>query len=146
MKLDATLVPRSRSGVALAFVWLLLASSSLVFIEPAPYDLLAALLFVVLFAAGLRIPRGIHTPGLLLAIFTLANLISIYLAGDLDRALWYAGVTIYLVLTWLLFCCLVYQDPERVLRVIWSGYLFAATVAAGVGTAAYFHLIPGAEF
>ena len=40
-------------------LWLMLAVSSIVFIEPAPFDILAAGLCIFFVALGLRMPRNL---------------------------------------------------------------------------------------
>ncbi len=143
--IDGSLKPRTRSRFGRAFVGLLIASSSFVLFEPAPYDVLAGILLAVFLVAGLKVPRAIFLPGLLVSIFAAANLISFYFAKDYERALFFQAVTIYMLLTWFLITCLVYEDPQRILPVIWKGYVFAAILAASLGILGYFHLVPNSD-
>jgi len=131
-------------------LWLLLALSSFVFIEPAPFDLIAAALMVTLFAAGLRVPAGLGVPVFLLGIFILTNLVSIIFATQsrtqpLPYMTFYATLTVYLVALWLFFTCLIASDPQRNLKIIWHGYIVAAIIAVTLGLAGYFQLVPNYE-
>jgi hypothetical protein len=72
----------TQSVFALWLLWLLLALSSYVRIEPAPYDVLGSGLFVLFFILGLGIPRGIGAPTFCLFIFMLANIIAVMCAPD----------------------------------------------------------------
>ena len=121
-------------GLRLALVWLLVASGSVVYFEPAPYDVLAMLLvfgFVVL--GKLRIPTRLAAPLFFLGIFLFANFLSAAISTDPPRTIWYLSVTTYLMITWVFFTCLVYENPERVLGVIWKGY-FVAAACEGCGS------------
>ncbi len=137
--------PRTRSRFGRALVGLLIASSSFVLFEPAPYDALSGLLLIFFLVAGLKVPRAIFLPGLLLSIFVVTNLLSFFFAADYQRAIFFQAVTIYILLTWFLITCLVYEDPLRIIPVIWNGYVIAAVLAASLGTLGYFRLVPYSE-
>lgn len=132
-------------------VFLLLACSSIVTVEPAPYDVASAALALALFATGLRIPSLAVLPILLLMLFSATNLTSILLADralpgyDLVEFARYTGITFYLILTYLLFLGLVSCYRLSALRVIWNGYTVAAVIAALAGIYGYHDLGPNAE-
>lgn len=128
------------SNFRLSAIWLLVAISSIVSIEPAPYDLLAMVLIVVFFALGLRIPPRLSTALVLLAIFLLANFISAMFAPDPLRGLRYMAITFFLILNWLFFTSVINDDPERTYKVIWHGYIFSATIAVILGIIGYLKL------
>jgi hypothetical protein len=127
---------------SLALLWVMLATSSIVFIEPAPYDMLGFALLAAFFMLGLRIPVGLRNASILLGIFFLANVIASALTpepADSFRAL---AVRFYMLATWLLFTCLVFEDPGRVIRVLFSGYLAAAVITVTAGALGYYKLVP----
>lgn len=131
--------------IRLNLVWWLMALSSLVFIEPAPYDIFAVFLFALFISLGLRIPTGIGPGLILLGFFLLANVIaSIFSNNPLDSLL-YMAITGFLLVTWLFFTSIIYENPKPVLRTIWSGYLVAALVTVVLGLLGYFGLIPYSE-
>lgn len=142
------------SGVApaawlLSLVWLTFAVSSIVFIEPAPYDILVLLLIAMLFPMGLRVPREIGVAVFLLMLFAAANLAAAITSSDPESMLRPLSIRIYMVLTWVLWVSLVVTDAPHFLRVIWRGYSFAAFLAVLWGILQYFSYLPeslGAAF
>jgi O-antigen ligase len=130
--------------LAVPLVFLLLCMSSVVFIEPAPYDVFLLVLLAAFFAAGLGIPREIRGAGLLLGLFVLGNLLASTLAPEPLQTLRSLSIRIYMALAWLFFVCLVASDPERILPAIWKGYLVAALAAALFGIFEYYGLIGSA--
>ena len=127
---------------SLAPLWLLIALSSIVFIEPAPYDVLGVGLFLFLVARGLRFPVEANKAAILLGIYLLGNSVSSFLAPDPLATIRSLSIRIYLVLSWLMFVALIYRNPQRVLNTIWSGYLVAGAIAVVAGVVGYFHLLP----
>ncbi len=147
---SAISVSPPRNSIVDVSLWTLMAVSSFVFIEPAPFDLIAAALMLTLFARGLRIPAGLDVPMLLMGVFVLTNIVSIIFATQsrtqpLPYMVFYATLTVYLIALWLFFTCLIASDPKRVLRIIWNGYIVAAIIAVTLGLAGYFHLVPNYE-
>lgn len=134
----------ARSPLLLGALWILMASSFLVRFDPSPYDALAIGLAVIAYAAGLRLPRGFGAGLGFLALFVVGNLLAGALSPEPQATLGYIGITFYLLLTWLLFTSILYDNPERAAQVIWSGYVTAALVAVAFGTAAWYGLVPAA--
>jgi hypothetical protein len=122
-----------------------MALSSVVIIEPAPYDLLAVTLFGFFISKGLKIPNGAGFPILLLSLFVLANVVASITSYEPWASLRYMLITLFLVLTWLFFISVIYQNPELVTKVIWQGYLVAAVFSICVGVLSYFHLMPDSK-
>ncbi|MEJ2139447.1 MAG: O-antigen ligase family protein [Gammaproteobacteria bacterium] len=128
----------------MGIVWLAIATSSIVHIEPAPADLLTVAALGLFFVLGMRVPPGFGMAGLLLAIFLVCNAIAAAFTVDPLATIRYMSVRFYLVASFLLFTCLIYQNPRRVLPVLWSAYIVACLIAATFGAAAYFGFIdPG---
>lgn len=130
-------VVRPPARLAAGLLGLLMAISSLVFIEPAPYDLVAMLMLVTLLVTGLRIPRETHTAVVFLGIFLLGNLLAATLATAPLESIRSLSIRIYMVLAWLLLVSLVASEPRRMLDALWAGYLVAAVLAAAWGTLEY---------
>ena len=122
-----------------------MALSSLVFIEPAPYDILAILLFAMFFSFGLRIPKGIGFALLLLGLFIIANVMASIFSQDPVGSIIYMTVTVFLLITWLFFTSIIYENPEQAVNVIWNGYVVAAIFTVMMGMLAYFRLLPNSE-
>jgi hypothetical protein len=128
---------------ALPLIWLTVAVSCIVFFEPAPYDLLAIVLFALLFALKLRVPREIGVAGFLLGLFVLGNLVGALMSSDPATTIRPLVTRTYMVLTWLLFVSIIVANFEAVIRVIWNGYIVAALFAAIWGSLEYYDMLPG---
>ena len=125
------------------WLWLVIATSSAVHIEPALCDLLAIGLLGAAFALGLNIPRGLGVAALFVGVFLLGNMVASALAPQPSISIVPMATRVYLFAAWwFLISCLSYQSPTRAYETIWSGYLFAAMLAALLGTLAFFGVIP----
>ncbi len=125
---------------------LLMATSSIVFIEPAPYDLLLLGLLCLFFATGLRIPREIRIPVLLVGAFALSNVVAAAVAHQPMETIRSLGIRTYMVVAWIFFACVVASEPRRVFPALWMGYLVAAVIATVFGIAEYFGYIDSVQW
>jgi O-antigen ligase len=131
---------------ALACVWLAVATSSLVFADPAPVDALTIGLFILLPVVGLT-----HVPPKLAAAFTLwlivaaASFISSAIARDTAEATTHMIVSFYLFAACLVFAAFVAKKPEAHMKLVLNAYMVAALLAAVLGIAGYLDLFPGAH-
>jgi hypothetical protein len=116
--------------------------SSIVLVEPAPVDALMLLLLAIGVVMGtVRLAAINILPVVLLAGLALANVVSISLAVDPARAVWYFLVTFYLMLSWALCVGALDVGGMPLLQVIFRGYSFAAFISVVLALASYFHLI-----
>lgn len=122
---------------------MLTATGSVVFIEPVPYDLIAIALAAWCFSTGLKFPRDIALPLLLLALFLVGNAIAALLADDPMLTIRSLSIRMYMVLTWVLVVSLIVDSPRRIVAALWTGYLVAAVIAVAWGTLEYLGFIPG---
>jgi O-Antigen ligase len=129
----------------LALLWALIASSSIVYWEPAPYEFIAVLLIGATLVSGVRIPAQLGPVAICLAFFVLANLLSLLNIHDESRAVMFVGVTFYLILTFFMFAMMVNEDPKLALATIWHGWTVAAVIAVALGLIGYFELNEWAE-
>lgn len=130
----------------LKIVWLWTAISSIVLIEPAPYDgLFVVLMIAALLFSAIAFSSDFLLPVFFLSLFFEAGLISLFYAEEKAGAVKFFLITIYLAATWILWVGLLYRYRQEAMKAIFSGYLFAALSAVIVGTLAYFHLVPGSE-
>jgi len=131
--------------VILALVWLTLASSAIVFSEPAPVDAMLAGLAVLLPAAGLVVV----TPalGMYLALWGLAGAAG-YVAAtasrDVAASTVFTSVSMYLYVASFMLAGFVARAPEKHARLILSGWMAAGLIAAVTALVGYFNLVPGA--
>lgn len=131
--------------IALALVWLTIASGAIVFTEPAPFDVCALGLLILLPALGLvRASRGMIAYIALTLVPVGCAFFAILAAIDTTRALTHTAVTLFLTLISLLLAAFVAKSPERHARLVCSGAVAAGVVAAGAGLTGYLQLFPAA--
>lgn len=125
------------------WLWLVVASSFVVYFEPAACDMLIIGLFAVAFGSGLGVPRKLGVPLVLLVIFLAGNLLASSLGPAPAQSVTPLVIRTYLVLCWwLLIASLISEHPGPALRVVWNAYAFAAVIAAVIGALAFFGVIP----
>lgn len=130
----------------LYLLWLAIATSALVLVEPAPVDILVILgLITALLQGLLSYNRAILFPGILLLIFVLANIISMFNLPGAERGLFYFAVTLYLILSFFLFAGVVTKFGVHALKIIFSAYIFASMLAACLGILAFIGVLPWQE-
>lgn len=126
----------------LGAVGLAMALGAYVMVEPAPVDLAVMALLVAGFLLSTLAFRAAHAlPAALLAVFIIANVVSLLDAGDQTRAFWYGAVTLYLALSWLFFVGVTSHYGRQALPVLLGGYAVAGVVSVALGTLAYFHVL-----
>ncbi len=126
----------------LPLLWLQIATSCFVIIEPAPTDLIGILLFVLLFSVGLKVPANIRTGVLLFGIFIAANIVASLISPDPVVTYRSLMVRVLMLVSWFMFVCLIYENPKAVLNTIWKGYIVAAVISVFVGVAGFYELLP----
>jgi O-antigen ligase len=128
------------------YLWLAglaMASGSVVFVEPAPYDIALILLLI----SGVVLSRlAFHAehrvPLVLVAGFLAANAVSFAYVVDLRLAISYASANAYLAASWLLFAGLTSAHGSRSINVLMRGYTVAGLLAVVVSALAFFGAIP----
>lgn len=129
----------------LGLVWLAFAVSSIVFTEPAPVDVMLMGLIALLPAAGLTL----FSPALAayLALWSIAaasGFLAATLSRDLSASTIFTVISLYLYIASFVLAGFIAKSPVRHTQLIFSGWLFAAAVAAGCAFTGYFQLVPGA--
>lgn len=114
--------------------------------QPAVYDFLMAGTVALHVILRIRFPKELGWPVLLWLFLMLG-----YGLGALDallpqRARDFMLVMSYLIVSFVFFAAMIYDDPRRRLPAIWWGYVGAALIASLTGIAAYFGLLASAEF
>jgi hypothetical protein len=132
---------RPHSRLVLGFLGLTLAMSSIVFIEPAPYDVMVITLLMALVITGLRFPREMHPAAVLLGLFAVGNVIAAAGSADPLAATRSLSIRLYMILAWCLFVSLIVANPGPVLQTLWRGYIFAALLAVVWGALEYLGFI-----
>ncbi|MBR1155722.1 O-antigen ligase [Bradyrhizobium sp. JYMT SZCCT0428] len=131
-------------AVQRAMVWLVGASGAIVFIEPSPYEIATLLASLIFFATGGLRMRLVFIP-LLLALFLLNTGYTISAIAVIDRpnvSMWIA-TSWYMAITVMLFAMVVAEDTAARLDMLRRGLVVGAMIAASLGIAGYFNLVPG---
>lgn len=132
--------------LALALVWLTVASGAVVFTEPAPVDALTMGLIVLLPVIGLvAISRSLLMLLALMLTAAAAGVVAAINATDLAPALSHTGVSLYLYIATFVFAAFVAKRPDAHTRLILDAYVWAALAASLLGIVGYFDLLPDAR-
>lgn len=148
-RLPRAVLPRQRRSIAhtlsLALVWMTVALSCFVFVEPAPVDVLTCGLFVLLPVVGLFSSRAkAAAPFAILVAISALEFLGANFAFDTSVAITHNAVSLYLFGASFLFAGFIAVRPQLHTRLILNAYLFSAIVAALLGIAGYLDLFPGA--
>jgi hypothetical protein len=134
-----------RESLVLGLLALTMLVSFMVSIEPAPYEGCMLLLAVALLISGAKLD-AILLPLLgLIALWAAAGSFAVLQVAFDHTAVIYLAITIYLALNTVIFACLLGENTQRRLQVLLNWYVVAATISAGLGTLAYFGVLPGAD-
>jgi len=129
------------------FLFFTMAVSSFVVIEPSPYDLLIILIIIIGFAFSIyNFSREVIFPILMLCIFLISNLLSLFFIEEIGPSIFYTAISFYLALTWIGIIGMRNLLKWPYLQIILHGYLVSACISATIGILAYFQLIPNSEF
>ena len=136
----------SAQSLGLALTWLTLATSSVVFAEPAPYDALMIALIAMLPLLRLTsLSKGIFLFIITWLVIGASGLAATARSGVLDISIKHTSISIYLSLSAVLIAAFVRKAPERHTRVIVSGLMFASLLAVIAAALGYFDAVPGAR-
>ncbi|MEO1282328.1 MAG: O-antigen ligase family protein [Pseudomonadota bacterium] len=133
-------------ALSLLCVWLTVATSGIVFAEPAPVDVLSCGLILLLPTVGLvLITRSLLA---MLAVWLVIAALSFLAAGfseDLRATVIFTVISLYLYLAMFVFAAFVARRPSAHTELLLSAWQVAALVAGVAGIVGYLGLIPGAE-
>ncbi|MBV9702748.1 MAG: hypothetical protein JO163_08470, partial [Methylobacteriaceae bacterium] len=120
-------------------LWLLVASGSLVLIEPSPYEALFAVAIVV-FGASLRFDRSFVPLVLCLILFNLGGLLSLIPWTDDHDSVTFLFTSAYVSATAIFFACVTAERSLERLEIIRRAYIVAAVIGSVAGIAGYFDI------
>ncbi len=126
------------------FVTVLLSSFAL--IEPSPHDCAMLVLALVCLLGGVTLERKILPMVLLLVVWNVGGLFALFDLATQKDAVQYAATSLYMALAAIVFACVVTQDSENRMRVLFIAYTISAIVSSCIGIATYFKVIPGADY
>jgi O-antigen ligase len=126
-------------------VWLAMTTSSFVLFEPAPVDLLMAIIIVLGPLLGVVQFGTVSLLGLIVWLaMTAVGIIAVAMAPTFGSALAHQIVTLFLAVGAFVLAGFIAKDPEYRFELVFSGYLIGALIAAAAGAIGYFSLFPGA--
>ena len=126
-------------------LFLCLASSFFTFVQPAPYEFLAALVGFACLVAGVSIDVKILPMVFLLFLLQVGGLMSLIPIWGDKEALTFVIISIYLAVTGIIMAVAVLEDTQRRYELIANGYVVAGVFTAIFGFIGYFQLVPGSE-
>jgi hypothetical protein len=119
-------------------IWLLFASSFLVFIEPAPFEIAFGLMAVVFMVTGLKISAMFLPLIALLILYNIGGGMSLMQVAEETRAIWFIVISVYMAVMGVFVAAVFSEDVERRLTIMKQGYVFAGVVASITGIMGYF--------
>jgi len=130
------------AGVVYALLALTILVSPIAFIEPSPYEGMVFVLAVVAFAFGLTFERRIVSLLALLTMWVAGGFVSLLPAFSDGDAVRYYAISVYLMITTVVFACLFAENTMARLSTLAYAYIVAAAGVSLIATAAYFGVIP----
>ena len=118
--------------------------SGFVLFEPGPYEIIMLALISLWLLSGLKLSTYALTLLLLLTLFNIGGVLSIFQMADLKKAPLYIAVSYFLALTGVFFAAVTESDWRR-LQPLFTGYLAAAIITSLLGIGGYLNLIPSAD-
>jgi len=128
-----------------ALLWLTVFSGGFVLFEPAPYELLFAILACSLLVKGIRFPALLALPIGFLTLWITSGILSIAVNGLGTKAATYIAVSAFLAVTTILIAALLAENPQRYIQNIRRAYIAAGLLSALAAVIGYFHLLPGSD-
>lgn len=130
----------------LKLIALTVATSSIVQIEPAPYEFFMIILLFFAFYYHYSTYHLQHFwPFIFLLLFILMNLISALFIGDLSIGIHYLMITCYLIISWIGVAGICSYYGINILPFVFNGYLIAAIISVFFGVIAYIGWAPSIE-
>jgi O-antigen ligase len=136
----------SVSRIVGVLVWLAMASSCVVFTEPAPVDMLLIGTVATMLVLGRSRPGRLTLLVLALwGVHVACALLAAMIASNPESALSHSLITLYLAIAGAVLAGWIAGDPRPRLELVMNAYVIAALVASSAAIIGYFGLIPGAH-
>ena len=125
-----------------------MATGSVVLVEPAPYDILfpALMVFAWLMGQPLVSRTADSFAYFGLALYLVANCVSAVFTQDVGAAVKSTVVTGYLIVSWFFLVAIISRHGLPLARWVVRGYLAATILTVAVGILAGVHLLPNSDF
>lgn len=126
--------------IQMAALWLMLASSWFVIVEPAPADLLFILFLATFVLTGVTVSALIVPLAALLLLYNLGGFVSFLEVADDRKAAMFVVTSVYMAATAVIFALHVVADPLPRMANFRQAYILAGVIAALIGIATYFDI------
>ncbi len=128
-----------------AALWLFILSSWFVIVEPAPYEMLFALAFLLFLPGGLTASIFTAPMIIFLALYNIGGFLSATQSWSLpphlaERAHMFVFISSYMAVTALFFAMAATARPERIATIVRNAWVVAAVIAAILGMIGYFDI------
>jgi len=138
--------PVNQQNSLLKLLFFTVASSSIVQIEPAPYEFLMILILFFAFYYHFSSFQLTHYwPFMFLLLFLLTNFISGLFIGDLSKGIHFLLITLYLAISWMGISGISNHIGVKLLPFVFKGYFIAAMISVLCGLLAYIGWAPFLE-
>ncbi len=124
-----------------ALVWLMFASSFVVFIEPAPVDVMFALVLLTCWRSGLSRTIGAAPLAVLLIVYNLGGFLSYIPVVGADLAGQFVITSTYMAVMGIVISYYVSYDPVRRFNIIKSGFIVGAVIASIIGLMDFMNIL-----
>ena len=128
------------SSVQAAAVWLMMASSFFVKIEPAPVDLMFAIAAALFLVRGLTVTALVAPMILYLLLYNLGGFFSYLQVTDVEKSAMFVITSVYMALSAVFFAFYVSSDTARRMALFKNGYIIGAVIASVIGLIGYFNV------
>jgi hypothetical protein len=127
-------------SVQAAAIWIMMASSFFLRVEPAPVDLFFAIAFVLYLGSGLRVTVVAAPLIVYLVLYNIGGFTSYLQVMDVPKTAMFVITSCYMACSAVFFCFYVSKDTERRFAVFKNGYIVGAVIASLVGLVGYFNI------
>jgi hypothetical protein len=131
----------TREAFQNAALWLTVASGCVVFIEPAPFEVLFALTTIVFFLTGLRISLLFLPLIALLLLYNLGGMLSLLEVVENPKAVLFAVISLYMAVMAIIVAAIFSERPLGRLAVLKQAWILAGVVASVAGMMGYFNVL-----
>jgi hypothetical protein len=139
--------PRLRiASLQRAALWLLIASSAFVIVEPSPYEFFFVVVALIYGLRELRFDRSMASLVIWPALFNVGGLLALVPYLDDRKAVTFVAISIYIAITALFFAGLIAKEPLGRMRTIRSAYVVSAFLASCIGIIGYFNVAGLGEY
>jgi O-antigen ligase len=123
--------------------WLAVASGSIVFIEPAPYDILILITIALWGFGGFTIHRAVLPYVFLLLLWALGGYIALVPYWNEDDPVGYMSHTTFIITTGVFFALFLTNQTSRRAELLLSAYAVSCVLAAAIAVTTWFAAFDG---